>query len=544
VTGLRIEGGPDDGNLEEPVEVVADLSRLTRSAYRVSWSTLSSDDLHATEGVLVFGVGESVTAVGLDEPSPPPVEVAMRWLLLVGVAGGIGGPLAGHLLTSAGAREPTLVRVRRWVSRAPLAAAGLAVLLLVDQLVGSGATEPGRVLGGGYGVRWGLREAGLLLLAAAGGERVRRARWQTGAVTAGAALACVGSSLLGHAGAGARDLTRVAASAAHLGAATTWAGGLVTLTAVLVASRRTRHGQPGDGDVLRAAFRGFRLPAAGCVGVMVATGVYLSSEAVGSVDAALFTTYGRALMLKVVLAAAAGALALLNSRALHSRAPRKLPRRTIVGEAMLGLGVIGLAAVLSSGQPAMEPQLVRSVDVGTAGPVDAQVADLLETIDLRPGEAGPNVVIVEVFDTRRPAPAPVRAVDVQISGVGPVLKAESLGNGRWSVGATLPAGAVAIRVVAHRSGLADVEQSSAWTVAPTSVSGLERVSTAPIRDVLRSLALGLSLVVVAGWCLALTVALARRRHDRRSGAPGAPPDRVVLAAADAERVLTRTGHGP
>ena len=47
----------DSEDTEEPVEVVATLPTLQRSSYRVSWETLSSDDLHRTSGVLVFGVG-------------------------------------------------------------------------------------------------------------------------------------------------------------------------------------------------------------------------------------------------------------------------------------------------------------------------------------------------------------------------------------------------------------------------------------------------------------------------------------------------------
>ena len=69
----------------------------------------------------------------------------------------------------------------------------------------------------------------------------------------------------------------------------------------------------------RSVLRAFGPPAAGCVGVMVVTGVYLSSEVIGSVDAALFTTYGRTLLLKVTLAVVAGSLALVNTLRLHRR---------------------------------------------------------------------------------------------------------------------------------------------------------------------------------------------------------------------------------
>ena len=40
----------DSDDTEEPVEVVAALPTLHHSSYRVSWETLSSDDLHRTAG--------------------------------------------------------------------------------------------------------------------------------------------------------------------------------------------------------------------------------------------------------------------------------------------------------------------------------------------------------------------------------------------------------------------------------------------------------------------------------------------------------------
>ena len=148
---------------------------------------------------------------------------------------------------------------------------------------------------------------------------------------------------------------------------------------------------------------------------MVVTGVYLSSEVVGSVDAALLTVYGRTLLLKLAVAGVAGALALVNTVRLRRRGPRSTPRRTVLAEALAALGVLALAAVLTSGQPAMEPQLVRSTTRAADGLVDRKVADLQETVSIRPNRPGPNVVLVDVFNTRRPAPSPVRQVVVSLT---------------------------------------------------------------------------------------------------------------------------------
>ncbi|WP_158274462.1 copper resistance protein CopC [Cellulomonas sp. WB94] len=546
LAGLRIESGADAADLEQPVEVVVDVPAMDHGAYRVSWSTLSSDDLHATEGVLVFGVGQAVTAGGLDEPSPRPVEATLRWLLLLGLSGALGGPLALRLLVRADGSDRAASFARRAASGGAVGGAVVAVLLLVDQLTASGA-DPVRLLGGDYGGRWAVREVGLVVLAVSGLSRVRASRRHALLLAAGATLACLGTAVLGHsAGGGGLDLTRIAASAAHLAAATTWSGCLTVLTVAVVLSAR---GGPAARLVGSRALRAFGPPAAVCVSVMVVTGVYLSSGVVGSVDAALGTSYGRALLLKVGLAAVVGALALVNTSRLHraggsrtqsTQSTPRLPRRTILAEAVLGLVVLGLAAVLTSGQPAMEPQLVQSANGPTDGPVVRQVVDLQETLDIRPNRPGPNVVIVEVFDTRRPAPAPVRTVEVTVAAadgtVGTPAPAEPLGNGRWSVNVTLAsAGSAQVQVVAHRDGLADAAVDYPWSIGSLTGPPIARVSTAPIRAQLRAAALAVSLAVLLAWWAALAVA--ERRRSSRTDPTG---DAAASVLPDERTIRGRT----
>ncbi len=94
-TSLRIEQGQDT---EEPSHVLATLPALRRSAYRVSWQTLSSDDLHRTSGLFVFGVGTAVHAAPFVEPLPP--------------AGGSGAALGGVHRNGVRARRPAARRLR------------------------------------------------------------------------------------------------------------------------------------------------------------------------------------------------------------------------------------------------------------------------------------------------------------------------------------------------------------------------------------------------------------------------------------------------
>jgi copper transport protein len=255
---------------------------------------------------------------------------------------------------------------------------------------------------------------------------------------------------------------------------------------------------------------------------MVVTGVYLASGVVGSVDAALRTFYGRTLLLKVGVAGLAALLGLINANRLRKHGHRDL-RRTLIGEAVAVLTILALAAVLTSGQPAREPQLVRAPQVSTLPVVDGAVGDLQESLAVRPNVPGRNVVLIDVFNTRRPALAPIRQVDVMLVGLdgkpGEPLVAELISDGKWSVNADLPvSGHTRIIVNVHRPGLPDAEHSYAWTVggAPAVVH-TALVSNAPIGKLLTTVSAVLGFAAVAGWAGVLVW----RRKQRLDAATGA-----------------------
>jgi copper transport protein len=578
-TSLRLvsSGSPED--TENPVQVVANLPALSGGVYRVSWETLSSDDLHRTSGVLVFGVGtgQAPPAAGLAEPLPRLDEASLRWLVLLSLSLCLGGALAARLLRSAGPTAATAARTAsRWSMVGAAAGTVVAVLLLVDQLLpGAGAAR--QLLAGSYSERWLLREAGLvvLLVAAVLALRERPARLRPWLLVAGAALAAVGTSLLGHSGAGVHPaVTRVIADAAHLVAATTWAGTLVVL--VLVAGPRWRSGIVGAGTA-RSVLRGFGPPAAACVSVMVVTGVYLTSGVVGSVDAALLTVYGRVLLLKVAVVVLAGVMALMNTRRLRARPraddPMALPggsqslpgqptpvparsttwsRRALTVEVCAALVALGLAAILTSAQPAREPQLVDSPAPVASKVVDGVAGDLQETVSISPNRPGASVLLVEVFDTRRPSPGPVREILVTFVGPsGPVEgpRAARLTDGRWSLPTRLvEPGSLRVQVLVRRGGLPDVTRSFVWTVGGGQVSTrVAVVSAAPLGGLLEGAAAVFGSLILALWLL--VPLLLRRRGRRRSSSsaksvaranPDAPADRV----GSADRVGPTDPAGP
>jgi len=522
--------GADSGSTEDPVQVVATLPRLPRSAYRVSWQTLSSDDLHRTSGLLVFGIGRPVTAAGQREPAPRLDESSLRWLLFLCLSFSLGGLLAVRLLRRSGADDAAGRRCARLSAFGAAVGALCAVALLVDQYAASGSSVV-NLLRGSYGARWLVREIGFVSLI--GAALMSSPKPRVAMAVGGAACACIGSALLGHSGAGtAVASTRVVADGTHLAAAATWAGALLVLVAV--GFPLWRKGKVSSDDV-RAVLRRFGVYAAACVSIIVVTGVYLASDVVGSVDAALLTTYGRTLLIKVAVVTAAGGLGLLNHRRLRSRGPAGVPGRTVVAEALAAALVLGLAALLTSGQPAREPQFVASPRPATVPVLTAAVDDLQQALAIRPNRPGRNVVTVSVFDTRRPAPAPIRRVLVSMIGLdgrrtGP-LAAERLADGRWSVAGDVTApGRLGVEVTVLRAGLPEATHVYRWTVGGTrSVTRPATVSTAPIGDRLRLLAILLAAMLALGWTA--FVIRSRRAVSPPKGGSAAREGELVKAGA-------------
>lgn len=501
----------DPADTEQPATIVAPLPALAEDGYRLSWETLSSDDLHRTAGVLVFGVGRSVTPVGSTSTPTRPEEVILRGALLVCLALAAGGLLACSVLRRSGRtlpedHDPALVV---WLGLgASWAALLLTLWLVIDQLVASGPGV-GAVLLGGYGLRWLVRLSGLLLLTWTWTVRRRTTSrpttWTPYSLTAtgGVVLTSLGTALLGHVGS-ASGPVRVVASTAHVAATTTWAGAVVCLTAVVLREREDRVVE------LLRTLRAFGLPAAACLTLAAVTGVFLSSGVVGSVDAALLTTYGRALLAKVTLVVVAAALGLRHHRRVRGPHDLDLPRRSLVLEGGVLLAVLGVTAVLASSGTATDPALIRSGAAATTI-VSHQVSDLQVSAGLGPNVPGRAVAIVDVFDTRRPAPAPVTGVDLHLAGQ--VLTLHSLVDGHWSAPVSLDTpGPHPLTVVIHRGGLPDSTGRFSWVVGGSAHRAVV-VSQRPFGHRLLLASGGFALVAAAAWAIALL-----RLRRRRAGA--------------------------
>jgi methionine-rich copper-binding protein CopC/putative copper export protein len=496
----------EDSDIEEPSAITATLPDLAPDAYRVRWQTLSSDDLHRTGGVVLFGIGRTVAPVG---PTGAPTrwdEALLRAALLVALALAGGSLLGSRVLPDLGGRP---ARAAAWI------AVGSSVALLVDQVLAAGSS-PATVLAGSYPARWALRTGGLVLLAVAWSRTPREVR--PGRIAwVGLGLAGLGTAMLGHAS--TLGPVGVVVAAAHVTAALTWSGAVGCL-ALALAHRQRTLGVAGT----RQALRTFAFPAAAGLSIVVLSGLYLSSDTVLSIDAGLLTTYGRALGAKVALVGLAGLLALANHR--RVRGPRDLdvPVPGLRAEAVALGVVLLLAGVLASSGTATDPSF-RPAPTASASPVSQNTGDLEISAGVRPNRIGTAVALVGVFDTRRPARAPVVGVDVSVAGAARTA-AEPLGDGQWTAPVTVSrSGATTVVVTVHRPGLPDRVGRLAWTVGADQPSRATVVSRAPLRRPLLIATGILAGLLAAAW----TVVAATGRRRGRSARPTTVEARTVAS---------------
>ncbi|GAA5035471.1 hypothetical protein GCM10023258_37360 [Terrabacter aeriphilus] len=529
-----------DEDREAPATIVATLPALPVGAYHVAWRTLSSDDLHQSSGLLAFGVQDEVAAAGPSESAPDALETAGRWAVLSGLGLALGALLlcGRPLARTPDPRTRARLRARLWsLARTGAAlAASAALLVTVLDLARFGTSA----FTTGYAVRWLGREAALVIVVAALATRApaawSAARRERLALAAGL-LAALLTVALGHVGLRG-GATWALAATAHLAAASAWMGAVACLA--LLVLRHRREGRPAG--ELAPLLTGFRVPAVVAVVVVAVSGVYLASDIVVSVDAVLLTGYGRILLAKLAVAALVGVLALRTTRAVHDRRAGGAPGATlssgtavadvdsdaapdaeavspavrprVVVEAVGLSFVVVLGALLASGQPAVSPRLVVADPPSLID--DRPVADLQQTVVLRPNRPGASVAVVDVLDTRRPSPGPVTGVTVSVGSTP--APAAPVTRGRWAAGVTLPAqGPLDVRVAVHRRGLPDVVSTIRWVVGPDAVDARVLVSKAPLAGPLTALAVLLALAAVAG------AFLVRRRSGRPHGRSGSRP---------------------
>lgn len=446
---------------------------LPPGVYLLSYRVTSADS-HLVAGAVAFGIG---AASGPAHPaaSEPRSSAdvwtlpsqAARWLFYVAVtvaAGGVGfrllvaevprGLRQGMLAIAAGGAALATLQVGlRGALLAGLPADGL--LRPAAWRLGSGTTLALSLL---------LSGAGLLGCAA---SLLGTGRGWRAAGGAAAVLTLAGFTFSGHAATAEPRWVTSPALAAHVAVAVFWLGAFWPLRALL------REGAAASAPVRR--FSRLAVPA---VALLAAGGGALAAVQVASPAALPGTRYGQLVVAKLLLFAALLGLAAWNRNRLTPALAGGLPgaadwlRRTITAEAVIGVAILAVTAVLTltpppraSGHPghgaAEGPAAAAGMGhdhhghdhahgVGEGATLLAQAGGILATIEVVPARAGPNTLRVTLDRAQGEVPAP-REVWLELSqpeaGVGPVRRPLRRGEagswmhqgpelaipGRWSV---------------------------------------------------------------------------------------------------------------
>ncbi|MHB8577877.1 MAG: copper resistance CopC/CopD family protein, partial [Dehalococcoidia bacterium] len=422
----------------DPTEMLVSVEALPPGFYAVRYETVSAVDGHRWQGTFPFTVlnpdgstpaGSPRTTSGGGTSGAPPLDVALRWLLLlglIGVAGGFGFaafityPAAG---TFSGEDRAEGRRVARQllgaiVPPAALVAAisNLAVLLRDAAGAGSLGAIPD-LLGGTTGSNWLLREALVLSAAALAWWLAKHGaghdgRIETSLLGAGL-LAGLGGlltmSLTSHAAAGTGSAWAIPSDFLHLTGVSLWLGGVaqIPLLLWLPASGRASPLRLFQANVLRR----FATLAVSSVALIVASGSFNALVQIPTPRALTNTAYGRALIVKLVLVLPLFGLALLNggrsarcferlaaaTDAAVEQQARRLVRSAVI-ESLAGALVIAVTATLVFLVPAKDvavqarAQQPGAATTTAAAPYQRQVtvAGLTAQLTVRPDQPGAN----------------------------------------------------------------------------------------------------------------------------------------------------------
>jgi copper transport protein len=464
---------------------------LGDGTYTVAWHVVSADS-HPVSGAFTFSIGHRSTHVStasVQGSTGLPVQIVYavtRGLGFLAFAVFCGGVTFLLVCWPDGAAD---LRARRLLATAWSVAMGTALLAFLLQGVYATAHGfPGMVdptlLKRTLDSRLGacllarvvlLLQAGFfayVILEGLPGTRrahkpVSLAAW---AVASGSIAATW--SLAGHASVGRYIALAIGSDVIHLVAASVWIGGLCVLAATALRGR----------DVWPAweAVRRFSPIALGSVAVVIVTGTLQTLRDSGHLAALLHTTYGWLIVGKVIGLivlmglgyAARGAITVFfvdqPPEVGEDHAPavalRRL-RRSVAGEVVVAVAVLGLTAVLVNTATAREAYtpIASTSEAFDTGTVQGTVQ-----VVVTPATLGPQVVHLTVKNHTGQPYGPTQigaALTLPQQGIGPLaLHLSSQGEGRYSTTAT-PVGI-----------------AGTWTVGVTIRSGAfdETTVTAPV----------------------------------------------------------------
>lgn len=415
--GHPVTTGPTEPDPTTRTAMLAPVGELADGTYVVVWRTLSVVDGHVIRGSFAFGVGEPVAAdvaVAVASIESSPAAAVSRWLLFMGVALLIGGPLQAMVQRRGAQRDRRRVVERRTalllLGGGLLALAGQIGLLGTQILILGGDSLLagfGEVFGAGqWGVLWIGRTVALVVAliladqASSASSSARRGAVAFGGVALAGAVMAVTISLGSHAAALTDVGPALVADLIHLLAVGAWVGGLPVLLLVALEARGTRPGGSVAADLTEVAAR-FSAVATVAVGLIVVTGVYSAWLQVLEPERLWSTEYGLLLVVKLALVAPLLALGGVNlgwtqprltATGAVGRRARTALRALVVVEIVLAAAVLGVVGVLTEREPARQV----SGDTPLAVEGSGTSGDMRVRVRVAPGRPGPNRLEVDV----------------------------------------------------------------------------------------------------------------------------------------------------
>jgi len=337
--------------------VKASLPRLPKGPYTVRWHALSGDG-HVVSGVFTFGVRARAPAAtnAFGASGPTRTEDVVRWIYFLTLAllvGGLGFRLLVlphalparaekrfFVLTGIGAVATLDIGITAFILRAEDALQLPFGRLLYGDLTPIAQSRVGTAF---IAMTLGFALVTALLFLAWLTDRVALL-WPAFLLGLGFAS---GLSFSGHSAAeGGSSWKSELADWAHLSAACLWIGGLIQLVAVV---------WPLMPEARRAAFLAYSRLATVCVGVLLLAGVYLSILRLPQLDDLWTTGYGQVLLVKIGLVSLAFAWGGMHKFVVVPAVARGSVggrlRGSLIGESMVGMAVLLVAAVLVNAEP-------------------------------------------------------------------------------------------------------------------------------------------------------------------------------------------------
>ena len=417
--GQPVTTGPTEPDPTTPTAMLVPVGELADGTYVVVWRTLSVVDGHVIRGSFAFGVGEPVAAdvaVAVASIESSPAAAASRWLLFVGTAVLIGGPLQALVQRRGAQPERRRVVERRTalllLGGGLLALAGQIGLLGTQILILGGDSLLagfGEVFGAGqWGALWISRTVALVVALVAADQASsssgeRRGTAALGGVALSGIVMAVTISLGSHAAALVDIGPALVADLIHLLAVGAWVGGLPVLLLVALDARNARTTGSAAVHLTEVAAR-FSAIATVAVGLIVVTGVYSAWLQVVEPARLWSTEYGLLLVVKLALVAPLLALGGVNLGWTRPRLagaggagarPAKALRTLVAAEIVMAVAVLGVVGVLTEREPARQV----SGDVPLAVEGVGASGDTRVRVRVAPGRPGLNTLEVDVVSS-------------------------------------------------------------------------------------------------------------------------------------------------